>query len=81
MKNGEFIGFQPKRRALDLHQRLTRRLLLGLNFDNRYSWNVKWSSQCTIVQARAYLDSEPVKEAVLGNENPDYTYYDFRTPT
>ena len=56
---------------------LTAFLDLGLNFDNRYAWVTKWNTQGLIVEARAYLDSHLVSEALQQNElGTHFTYND-----
>ncbi|KAI9800039.1 MAG: hypothetical protein M1833_003568 [Piccolia ochrophora] len=40
----------------------------GLPFDNTYAWVTRWNTDERIVQVRAYLDSELVKEAIEQNE-------------
>ncbi|KAI9719918.1 MAG: hypothetical protein M1828_006048 [Chrysothrix sp. TS-e1954] len=45
----------------------------GLEFDNNYSWNTRWSpegSKSKIEMTRAYLDSELVKQYVDQNVKP-----------
>ncbi|KAI9723487.1 MAG: hypothetical protein M1828_004217 [Chrysothrix sp. TS-e1954] len=55
----------------------------GFDFDNNYSWVTRWSPgpNYKIVEARAYLDTELVKQAVDSNIKPapqDYKYSDDR---
>ncbi|KAL6897417.1 hypothetical protein GGI43DRAFT_385286 [Trichoderma evansii] len=40
----------------------------GLKFDNRYAWATRWNTNATIVEARAYLDSMLVSQALQQNE-------------
>lgn len=40
----------------------------GLDFDNRYTWVLKFNHERKIVQVHAYLDSELVKRALEENE-------------
>lgn len=54
-------------------------ICLGLIFDNRYAWATRWGEDDKIVEARAYLDSALVSEALQQNEiGTRFTYSDPR---
>ena len=38
-------------------------------FDNTYGWCMRFDSKGTIVEVRAYLDSQMVKQAIEENED------------
>ena len=53
--------------------------MVGLKYDNTFSWVTRWDTEGTIVQVRAWLDSALVYKAITENESPEYTYTDQRT--
>lgn len=52
--------------------------LLGLPYDNMFSWTMRWSSNAIIEETHAYFDSALVTKLLLENEVGVYTYRDAR---
>ena len=42
-----------------------------MNFDNKYSWCMRFDDSGKIAEVRAYLDSQMVKQAIEENETHD----------
>lgn len=49
---------------------------IGLVFNNRYAWAMRWNTDRIIVEVRAYLDSDLIAKAITENESEEYTYTD-----
>ena len=53
--------------------------MIGLQYDNTFSWVTRWNDEGFIVQVRAWFDSALVSRVITENEVPEYTYRDQRT--
>ena len=45
--------------------------LVGMDFNNTYSWCMRFDESGKVVEVRAYLDSAMVKQAIEENETHD----------
>jgi hypothetical protein len=72
MKNGRLLVFE----VLNYNHKL---MLIGDYYDNRFSWNSRWSKYWKLIEMRAYFDSFLVNKVLTEYESGQYNYTMVRT--